>query len=66
MACPVCKSDHFYVKDPDDEYEIYEFRYRDGEILFEDPDPEAAVDEIDTKHEIYCQRCTWHGKKDAI
>jgi hypothetical protein len=66
MACPICKSDQFYVKDPDDEYEIYEFEWRDGTIEFTDDDAEIEADDIDGRREIFCQRCAWHGKRDAI
>ena len=66
MACPICKSDQFYVKDPEDDFGIYEFQLKDGEIAFEDADTEAEADEIGDKREIYCQRCAWHGKKDAL
>ena len=66
MACPVCKSEQFYVKDPDDDYEIYEFQYKDGELHFTDADSEADANEIGEKREIYCQRCAWHGKKGTI
>ena len=66
MACPICKSDQFFVKDPDDDYEIFEFQYKNGEIRFADAGAEAGVAEIGEKREIYCQRCAWHGKKGAI
>ena len=28
MKCPQCGCEKFYVKDPDDEYETYEFAWR--------------------------------------
>ena len=62
MACPICKSDHFFVKDPDDEFEIVEFEYKHGEIRF----TEDGDEDIGEKREIYCQRCSWHGKKKAL
>lgn len=64
MACPVCKSDQFYVKDPDDAFEIYEFQIKNGEIKPADAD--VDTEQINGKREIYCQRCSWHGKKDAL
>ena len=66
MPCPICKSDQFFVKNPDDDYEIYEFFYKDGEIEFTDADSEIGADQVGEKHEIYCQRCAWHGKRGAI
>ena len=35
MECPLCRCEKFYLKDPDDPFETYEFTWRDGEILFE-------------------------------
>lgn len=66
MACPICKSDQFYVKDPDDEYETVEFEYRDGKIAITEADSDAVVDDITEKREIFCQRCAWHGKKETL
>ena len=34
--CPVCGCKKFYVKNPDDEYDIYEFKCKEGEICFEE------------------------------
>ena len=42
MKCPKCGCEKFYIKDPDDEYETYEFEGRDGEICF-DPDVDESV-----------------------
>ena len=66
MACPICKSDQFYIKDPDDEYGIYEFQLKDGKIAITEVDAEIEPGDITGLHEIYCQRCAWHGKKDAL
>jgi hypothetical protein len=63
MACPVCQSDAFYIKDPADAFEIYEFKFQDGRIQFdEDDDAEASAPIMREGPEIYCQRCAWHGK----
>ena len=35
MKCPVCGCIKFYVKDPADEYETYEFECNDGVICFD-------------------------------
>ena len=35
MKCPVCGCIKFYVKDPVDEYETYEFECSDGVICFD-------------------------------
>ncbi len=62
MACPICKSKQFYVKDPDDAYEYYEFEYQGGQVQFSDPEAANEAPEISDDQEIYCQRCSWHGK----
>ena len=64
--CPRCGSEHFYLKNPDDEFEIFEFTYQDGEIHF---DPDAAPGDelnIDDQTEIYCNKCAWHAKAGAL
>lgn len=66
MACPICQSNHFYVKDPEDEFEIYEFKCQDGQIQYEDEETEAEAPEMSEDPEIYCQRCAWHGKIEKV
>jgi len=66
MACPVCQCDHFYVKDPTDEFEIYEFTLKNGRIQYEDDSAAAKAPDKDETPEIFCQRCTWHGKISKI
>jgi len=34
MKCPFCGCQSFYLKDPDDEYETYEFDLEKGEVNF--------------------------------
>ncbi len=34
--CPDCGCMQLYVKNPIDEYDIYEFECRDGKVCFED------------------------------
>jgi hypothetical protein len=34
MKCPLCGCKTFYLKDPDDEYETYEFELHDGKVAF--------------------------------
>ena len=66
IACPICKSGQFYIKDPSDPYEIYEFQLQNGVIQFDDPDSEADLSLAGGEREIFCQRCSWHGKYDSI
>ena len=61
MGCPLCKSDKFYVKDPDDAYETHEFEWRDGRVFFEAYENSDQAPEITEKIEIFCRRCAWHG-----
>ena len=61
MACPVCRSMKFYIKDPDDAYETYDFEYVDGDICFEDDQDMDQPQEVDADREIFCQKCAWHG-----
>ena len=66
MACPLCKSDHFYVKDPEDEYETFEFRLKDGAVDFDDAASAGVAPEITADREIFCRRCAWHGPRRKI
>ncbi len=54
--CPVCGSTRFYVKDPTDEYETYEFNLENGQPVFL-----AENQELLPETESFCQRCSWHG-----
>jgi hypothetical protein len=36
MKCPACGSQSFYTKDPEDQFHIFEFDLKDGEIIFND------------------------------
>ncbi len=64
MKCPLCGSKHFYIKDPDNAYEIYEFEYVDDKIVFQEDTPEAPG--IFEETEIYCTQCAWHGKQREL
>ncbi len=60
MKCPACGSQSFYVKSPDNKYEMYEFDFVDEEIVFRES--ESDPPKIDGEIEIYCNDCAWHGK----
>lgn len=66
MKCPLCGCTEFYVKDPDDEYDIYEFNCKDGDIVFDDAKGENDVPEISDATETYCDKCAWHGKMETL
>jgi rRNA maturation protein Nop10 len=52
--CPLCGSESFYVKDPGDPYEIYEFDLKDGKIVFNSDTDESEIPEVqgetETRH----------------
>jgi hypothetical protein len=66
MKCPVCRSQKFYVKDPEDDYETHRFRIQDGAVLF-DPDADASnAPAVSSDTETFCNQCAWHGKLNAL
>jgi hypothetical protein len=65
--CPYCGSRSFYVKDPEDQYEIYEFDLEGGDLQFKPGDAEASQPpEIGAETETYCGTCAWHGRLDTL
>ncbi len=60
--CPLCGSLRFYVRDPEDEYELYEFDLERGEVVFDPETNEAELPEILEDTETYCNKCAWHDK----
>jgi hypothetical protein len=66
MKCPLCGCERFYVKDPDDEYETYEFICQDGEVVFDDENDDNDVPSINDSTETYCDKCAWHGKFETL
>ncbi len=66
MKCPTCSCENFFIKDADDEYEIYEFSCSEGKIKFDAGLDKQEVPEITNETETYCNKCAWHGKLDTI
>ena len=66
MKCPLCGCTEFYVKDPDDEYDIYEFTCKDGSVAFDAEVDVKDVPEISDATETYCDKCAWHGKMETL
>ncbi len=62
MKCPTCRCEQFYVKDPDDEYEIYNFTTQNGHIAFDPKLDSSSLPEITNQSETFCDRCAWHGQ----
>jgi len=62
MECPFCGCRSFYVKDPDDEYETYEFEVEKGEANFHPDINDSDVPDLQEKTRCYCNQCAWNGK----
>ena len=64
--CPICGSNEFHVKNPDDVFDVCQFECRDGRIVFA-PDLEPAeIPEICNETIAYCNRCAWHDRFDRL
>jgi hypothetical protein len=66
MACPVCRCEKFYIKDPQDSFETREFEYKNGLVSYADDAGDAVDLEVTPACEIFCQRCAWHGSLNQI
>jgi hypothetical protein len=67
MKCPDCGAQRFYVKDPEDQYNIFEFDLQEGEIVFTDSQVESEQPpEVDEETETFCDRCAWHDKFKSL
>ncbi|UCG12666.1 MAG: hypothetical protein JSU72_19675 [Deltaproteobacteria bacterium] len=64
--CPLCGSQSFYVKDAEDEYEIYEFDLKGGEIVFTPEAGTSELPEVGGDTETFCNRCAWHGNLKSL
>jgi hypothetical protein len=67
--CPFCGSHNFYIKDPQDQFEIYEFDLIDGAMRFKaEEEAEGAAPPFDIRGntEMYCGVCSWHGSLKAL
>jgi hypothetical protein len=62
MKCPACRSENFYLKDPEDEYEIYSFSIKDGSVCFDTDSDSPKAPAMCDDTETYCNQCAWHGK----
>ena len=61
MKCPVCGSINFFVKDPDDEYETYDFELKGDRVVF-NPGAADISPEVKPDTDVFCERCSWHDK----
>jgi hypothetical protein len=62
MKCPDCGSQGFYIKDPEDQYNISEFDVQEGEIVFTSGEEASTNLEVGDDTETFCDRCAWHDK----
>lgn len=60
--CPDCGCKRFYVKDPEDQYSLFEFDLVDGTIKPIDDENEANQLEVVDETETYCDKCAWHDR----
>ena len=58
--CPACGSESFYTKDPEDQYNIFDFDLKEGKIIFKVEDTESNPPDIVEETETFCKRCAWH------
>lgn len=64
--CPDCGATRFYVKDPEDHYNICEFNLEKGVVAYQDKTPETERLQVFEDSEIFCDRCAWHDKLSAL
>ncbi len=63
MKCPICGCTNFFVKDPEDQFEIYKFNLNeDGEICFEETINPDSYPQIRPDSSVYCDECAWNGR----
>jgi hypothetical protein len=62
VKCPVCGSLNFFVKDPDDEYETYDFELKSEEVAFNREAAESNRPEMKSDTEVFCEKYSWHDK----
>jgi hypothetical protein len=64
--CPFCGSQNFYVKNPEDQYEIFEFDLQGGQIQFKPGEEGGTPPAVEAETETYCGLCSWHGKFNTL
>ena len=62
MKCPICGSLNFFVKDPEDEFETYEFELKGEGVVFGADAAEADSVEVNGDTEVFCEKCSWHDR----
>ncbi len=62
VKCPFCGSQDFFLKDPEDAYETYEFQTSGAEVTFQGQGDLSELPELTDDSETFCSSCAWHGK----
>ncbi len=65
-ACPQCGCRRFYVKDPEDSFETYNFEVSEGKIRFDDSQLSESPPEVGPETEAYCDCCSWHDRLKSL
>ncbi len=66
MACPMCGSKSFYVKDPNDAYDTYAFDLEAGGIVFSEDVDDSECPDVTDETRTYCSQCAWHGRFEEL
>jgi hypothetical protein len=66
MKCPTCGCEKFYIKDAEDEYELYEFTASGGKVEFDAALETQDIPELTNEIETFCDKCAWHGKFETL
>jgi hypothetical protein len=66
MECPICGCQEFFVKDPEDEFETYEFSVESGAVRFSADAEGSPIPDFRDATETFCNRCSWHGKYQEL
>lgn len=66
VKCPTCGCERFFIKDADDEYEIYEFTASNGNVEFDKNLEAQNIPEVTKDIETFCDKCTWHGRFENL
>ena len=66
MKCPICGSLNFFVKDPEDEFETFEFELKDATIVYHSEADESDSPDVKDDTEVFCEKCSWHDKFQGL
>ncbi len=66
MKCPDCGAKRFYVKDPEDQYNLSSFKLEEGKIEYVDEAAEGDPIQVLDNTEIFCDCCAWHDKFQTL